>query len=741
MASREWAGTLHAAVLLLACTALPRAVADVPASPASTAWRARVAAGPLAQRIDSVLRLTTQEFVPAQTLVQLGDELAPRADAAAERAIVAILRCRGYSRLERLDEARTHCAAAQEASRTSGSERLVAEALRLGAYLHVTGSSPEHALPLLNESLARARAAQDAFGAAAALNGLGVAAFVGGALAQAEQYYFDSLESFGPDPDVGLRAVVYSNLGYMYEDTGRHAQAQQYLARSLEDARRAGNATLARAARAGLAEARAALGRSREALADVAALVAELDDEPDAYARADVYVAGARIALRSGRPAEALEHARHAAAISNEHAFRRTFVGLLVVDALLALERHGDAAVEAAALRAGSGPFAVLAAELADRQSRAARALGRTAEATRFEHEADALRASLARGRAGEQASFVSARLAAELQASELARSRALQAAAEAAVGRARMLRNAAILAATVLLLAGALGWWIVARRREAAGRVALEREVDRRSRELEEAHERRRELEIEMDRRRRLESIGRLTGGVAHDYNNLMTIVRQCCDLLLLRPGVAADAEAVALVTESSRAATAAGEISQSLLAFARQRPQAAAPFLLGEHLAEVRPLLERAAGAERTLELAVHAAPLRVNVDRAQLTSVLINLVVNARDATPAGGLIAVAAERREVRIEEATHAGLAAGAYVAIAVRDDGVGMEPEIAERAIEPFFTTKGSSAGTGLGLSIAHGFATQAGGELRIASAPGVGTTVTLFLPEVRDGG
>ena len=132
--------------------------------------------------------------------------------------------------------------------------------------------------------------------------------------------------------------------------------------------------------------------------------------------------------------------------------------------------------------------------------------------------------------------------------------------------------------------------------------------------------------------------------------------------------------------------------------------------------------------------------ASALRANVDPTLVTSTLINLVANARDATTPGGRIELAVRRLALGEDEAARHGVAAGRYAAIEVRDDGTGMPPEIARQVTEPFFTTKDDAGGTGLGLSIAHDFAVQSRGTLRIESTSGRGTVVTLLLPESADG-
>ena len=228
---------------------------------------------------------------------------------------------------------------------------------------------------------------------------------------------------------------------------------------------------------------------------------------------------------------------------------------------------------------------------------------------------------------------------------------------------------------------------------------------------------------EDQLRQAQQLQALGQLTGGIAHDFNNLLTVIQGSADMLR-RPGIADDKReryAESIAQASSRAAALTGQ----LLAFARRQPLQPEVIEVNSLIHGMTDLLDRTLGERIVVrtDLAPHACA--VEADRAQLESALLNIAVNARDAMPDGGTLKIATESRDG----------SKGPMIAIAVTDSGHGMEPETLERALEPFFTTKGTGKGTGLGLSQIYGFATQSGGDVHIASAPGEGTTVTLLLP------
>ncbi len=229
-----------------------------------------------------------------------------------------------------------------------------------------------------------------------------------------------------------------------------------------------------------------------------------------------------------------------------------------------------------------------------------------------------------------------------------------------------------------------------------------------------------RRRREADEAESRRLESIGRLAGGVAHDFNNLMTAVMGYGELLAA--SFPPDDPRREDIGEIQRAAARAGELTQQLLAFARRKEVRPVRLDVGEQLVGVRRLVSSLVGPSVDFSIVVAPGLPRVLMDPAQFDQVILNLAVNARDAMPEGGSL-------RVEVDEAPGGG------VRIAVSDTGVGMPPEVLARAFEPFFTTKPVGQGTGLGLSTVHGVVHQAGGDIDVVSAPAQGTTFRIVLP------
>ena len=232
-----------------------------------------------------------------------------------------------------------------------------------------------------------------------------------------------------------------------------------------------------------------------------------------------------------------------------------------------------------------------------------------------------------------------------------------------------------------------------------------------------------------------RMEAVGQLAGGIAHDFNNLLTAILGYAELLSERPlGEAALAD----VAEISRAAERAASLTKQLLAFSRQQVQRIAVFVLNDVVSGTESMLARLLGED--IRICKDLAPDlgRVRADPGQIEQVLVNLVVNARDAMPKGGTLRL--ETRDVDLDEAyvaAHPAGTPGPYVMLAVSDDGCGMDPATLARIFEPFFTTKPPGKGTGLGLATVYGIVKQSGGFVWVYSDPGHGSTFRIYLPRV----
>jgi signal transduction histidine kinase len=251
-----------------------------------------------------------------------------------------------------------------------------------------------------------------------------------------------------------------------------------------------------------------------------------------------------------------------------------------------------------------------------------------------------------------------------------------------------------------------------------------LERRVEARTREREAALAQVHEMQ-------KLESLGRLTGGVAHDFNNLLMAVLG--NLELIRKYVPDNPRLLRMVDGAIQGAERGAALTKRMLAFARRqelRPEAVDIANLIDGMTE---LLGRSLGPTIRITTTFDPGLVPAQIDPSQLELALLNLAVNARDAMPGGGQLSISARRETVGAAEMPE--LAAGDYIAIAVRDTGSGMDADTRKQATEPFFTTKGRGRGTGLGLPMVHGLVAQSGGAMRIESRPQLGTTVELWLP------
>ena len=264
-----------------------------------------------------------------------------------------------------------------------------------------------------------------------------------------------------------------------------------------------------------------------------------------------------------------------------------------------------------------------------------------------------------------------------------------------------------------------------------------LEERVAERTRELQEAHRlvlaevsQRERAEEQLRQAQKMEAIGQLTGGVAHDFNNLLMAVLG--NLELLRKHVAGDAKATRLIDGALQGAQRGASLTQRLLAFARRQDLQVGPVNLAGLVTEMEDLLQRSVGSRIAIEVAVPERLPPVSADANQVELALLNLAVNARDAMPDGGTIQIALNEAE---QPAGSDTLAPGRYVVLSVIDQGLGMDAETLQKAVEPFFSTKELGKGTGLGLSMVHGLALQLDGRLQLKSAPGQGTTAELWIP------
>ncbi len=245
-----------------------------------------------------------------------------------------------------------------------------------------------------------------------------------------------------------------------------------------------------------------------------------------------------------------------------------------------------------------------------------------------------------------------------------------------------------------------------------------------------------RRSLEAQLLQTQKMESMGRLAGGVAHDFNNWLTVVSGNVELLRLL--LTDRTEELELLKEIADAAERAAGLTRQLLAFSRKEVLEPRVIDLNTVVTDTEKLLRRIIGEDIVLKTVLDTRISRVRVDPGHLVQVLMNLAVNARDAMPRGGTLSIST--RDVLLDEAyvaEHAGFVSGRYVLLAISDSGEGMTPEVQARVFEPFFTTKDATHGTGLGLAVVHGIVRQSGGQIQLYSEPGEGTTFKIYMPAI----
>jgi signal transduction histidine kinase len=242
--------------------------------------------------------------------------------------------------------------------------------------------------------------------------------------------------------------------------------------------------------------------------------------------------------------------------------------------------------------------------------------------------------------------------------------------------------------------------------------------------------------LTSQLQQAQRMESIGRLAGGVAHDFNNLLTVINGYAEILQADDRMSEEQRSHLL--QIAQAGGQAANLTQQLLAFSRKQVIQPRPLNLNAVVEDITTMLRRLVGEDIELTTVLEPGLAPVMADPSQMHQVLMNLVINSRDAMPKGGRLRI--ETANVVVDAraaAAHAEASPGRHVTMSVADTGAGIDRETLGHIFEPFFTTKGKGEGTGLGLSMVYGIVTQSGGWISTVSEPGLGTTFTVYLPQV----
>jgi len=241
--------------------------------------------------------------------------------------------------------------------------------------------------------------------------------------------------------------------------------------------------------------------------------------------------------------------------------------------------------------------------------------------------------------------------------------------------------------------------------------------------------------LEGQLRQSQKMEAIGRLAGGIAHDFNNILTVIRMSSEFLLA--GIPESDEHHQDAQEIMKAADRASRLTRQLLSFSRHQVLSPRLLALNEIISGMDGMVRRVVPENIEVVMELDPKLSQVRADAGQMEQVVLNLVINAADAMPEGGRLAIRTINIEVDASfSASHLDVAAGHYVGVTVSDTGLGMDKETVSRIFEPFFTTKAVGKGTGLGLSTVHGIVTQSGGKIWVYSEPGLGTTFKIFLPK-----
>ncbi len=397
--------------------------------------------------------------------------------------------------------------------------------------------------------------------------------------------------------------------------------------------------------------------------------------------------------------------------------------------------------------------------DLLELRSQTLKKLGRFDEAYEVLDECRTLERQALTERATEQAAFMNSLFQQEQQAANITMIRQEKEVAEnrqrlsevnadylrMKSQRDRWIRNGLIIVALVLSIGTFVVTRILLNRRAARMLAEREREYNRlltqkledQTRAFLAETESRRQLEVKVEQKHRDEALGKLTGGVAHDFNNLLMVILNSCEIAR-STGPKLPAETLHLLESSIKAAESGASIVRQLLAYAKLQPLAPRTVTAAEWFSQAGPLFKRTVGHLASFSQRNDATDELLRIDVARLTTAVINLLANARDAIQAGGSVKLLVfGQKNPEQGKPPWPQVPSGRVLVIEIVDTGVGMSPEVLAHACEPFFTTKSEGTGTGLGLSSVVGFVRQSGGEFELRSEAGKGTTARIILPVV----
>ena len=592
----------------------------------------------------------------------------------------------------------------------------------------------EKALNLARLALTEANRSTSDLAKATALNNIGVAQLFTGYHEQALESFEDERSLLGKFGDRSLAKVLDFNLGLAHMEAGHFDEAITAFKNGLEWAEGTQQPHRILIAKTQLARAHLQQGSPEAAITMLAPEVNAVDRnlDPDSHAHAWLVFGRAHIALARFEEALAFIERGLETIANTENSMRRGQLKLGRIEALQGAGRSNQALGEARELvkelrRRKSDELDLALLRLADLEATD----GSWESAYRTNLEAQEIETQSRGDRYEVRVAML--REAYELDMAERDRETAQeQDEHQTAISQ----RNTSLLAGFaavlgLLILAGSLNrarreqYRIAYQQRrlseELEGLVAvrteaLELEMAERMR----GEEQRLSLEKQVAEADKLRALGQLTGGIAHDFNNLLTVVTSASEMLANEPEMSA-ADRQELVAAIRRSADSGRDVNQGLLAYARQQPLEPETIDIRDHLERSSRIFERTLGSEMTLTIG--SAPAFILADRSTLTTALINLLLNARDASNGRGEVEILVTPQ------------GEGSTILLEVKDNGCGMSHEEVQKAIEPFYSTKLSTISSGLGLSMVHGFVHQSGGDFSIQSSPGAGTTVRISLP------